>query len=76
MNEIELMRDFGDNLKMELKENGITAGRLSYETGISESAIYYYIRGERMPSVLNVIKIMQALDCEFEDLFDISEPLI
>lgn len=76
MNEIELLLDFGDNLKRELKENGITARDLSYETGISESTIHYYIRGERMPSVSNAIKIMQALNCTFEDLFDTSESLI
>ena len=73
MTELELMRRFGLNLKKMLEYNNETQRDLVEYTGISEATISYYIRGERMPSLKNVINIACALDCELNELIDICE---
>lgn len=73
MTELELMRRFSSNLKKMLEYNNETQRELADDTGISEATISYYIRGERMPSLKNVINIAHALDCEFNELIDVYE---
>lgn len=70
MTEIEFLKRFGNNLKKVMEDSWMTQNELSEETGISESTIGRYIRGDCMASIKNVINIMVALDCEFEDLID------
>ena len=70
MDEYKLLHDFGRNLKDLLDEACMCQIELSELTGISESTISRYIAGNAMPSLLNIIKIMRALECTFEDLVD------
>lgn len=70
MTEIEFIKRFGNNLKNVLDDSWMTQKELSEETGISESMISRYVRGDCIPPFKNVINIMVALDCEFEDLID------
>lgn len=76
MTEVALMRRFGSNLKKLLDYCNMSQKELSLDTDITESTISCYIRGERMPSLKNIINIMYAIECEFEDLIDINEPII
>lgn len=76
MTEIEFMQEFGKNLKEELDVAGLSQKELSDETGISESTISYYIKGERAPSLKNVINIALALDCDIDDLTDVTDKII
>lgn len=46
---------------------GITAYRLSKETGISESVISRWKSGEQSPSLGNLIKLAKYFDCEVDD---------
>ena len=71
MDERKLLRDFGRNLKSLLDDSFMTQKELSQETGITESTISRYIDGKYMPSLKNVVSIMLALDCEFNELVDI-----
>ena len=68
MNELELMREFGRRLKYELDQRWMSQKELSLETGLSTSTISYYINGERMPTLKNVLNIAYAIDCSIEDL--------
>lgn len=76
MTELTVMRDFGRNLADILEEYRMTQKELSEDTGISESTITRYIRGECMPSLKNIINIMIALECDFEELVDIPDHVI
>lgn len=76
MSEIILMHSFGRNLNDILDEYKMSQKELSEETGISESMISRYIKGECMPSLKNVINIMIVLECDFEELIDIPMRVI
>lgn len=70
MNECKLLRDFGRNLEDLLNEENISQRELSELTGINNSTISRYVAGDTAPSLVNVVKIMRVLECEFEDLVD------
>ena len=44
-----------------LKQNNMTQKELSKATGITESAISRYVKGDRLPRGVNLIKLAQAL---------------
>ena len=44
-----------------LKQNNMTQKELSEATGITESAISRYVKGDRLPRGVNLIKLAQAL---------------
>lgn len=75
MNELELMRHFGEKLDEMLDYCNMTQKELAEESGISESTISCYIRGDRMPTLKSIINIMWALDCEFDELIDVYEKI-
>ena len=70
MDEFKLLHDFGRNLKSLLNDSCMCQRELSDMTGIPESTISRYISGDLMPSLKNIVRIMQALGCNFEDLID------
>lgn len=70
MDEYKLLHDFGRNLKDLLDESCMCQRELAEMTGISEPTISRYVVGDGMPSLVNVVKIMRALKCDFEDLVD------
>lgn len=53
-----------------LKQKNITQKKLSEETGITESAISRYIKGERTPRGANLIKIARALGVTTDEIFN------
>lgn len=50
-----------------------TSNDLSKLTGISFSYINYIENGKREPSISKLIRISQALECEFKELFHIYQ---
>ena len=70
MDEYKLLHDFGRNLKDLLNDSRISQKELSELTGISEPTISRYIAGNMMPTLKNIVSIMEALDCDYEDLID------
>ena len=67
------LKDFSNNLAYVMNYSWIDVKQLSELTGLSESIIRYYLKGERMPSAANVVSIAHALRCHVEDLIDTSE---
>ena len=57
---------FQARLPILCKELGITKYKLQKATGIAESAIYNWQRGEGTPNLENVIKIANAFDCSVD----------
>lgn len=53
-----------------LKQMNMTQKQLAEATGITESAISRYVKGDRIPRGVNLIKIAQALKTTPESLID------
>lgn len=73
MTEVGLMKHFGENLRYLLEDSWMSQKELAEETGISESTISRYARGEMMPTFKNLINIKYVLDCEWDELIDVDE---
>lgn len=76
MTELEVMRDFGFNLKAKLQEYQMTQKELSDETGISKPTISGYVNSTHMPSFKNVLNIAYALECDISELIEIEELIV
>ncbi|MEE3393493.1 MAG: helix-turn-helix transcriptional regulator [Lachnospiraceae bacterium] len=55
-------------IKDMIQEKGITQKELSEMTGITESAISHYVKGDRVPRGANLVKIAKALGTTADDL--------
>lgn len=60
--------NFGSKLKRIRENKKISVADLSIKTNISESMLRYYERGEKNPSLANVIDIAKTLDISIIDL--------
>ena len=78
MTENEFRIGFGMNLTKYLKKFGISVDILAKYTGIHRSTIFKYAKGQRIPTIVNVYKISDALGmdpwalCDFSD-YNISD---
>ena len=75
MSRKEWLDIFSGNLKHMMEETGYTVTDLSFDSGISQSAISRYVNGERIPSPLNAIKIAKELGVSIDELIDFYEPI-
>ena len=53
-----------------LRQNNMTQKQLAEATGITESAISRYIKGDRIPRGINLIKLAQVLKTTPESIID------
>lgn len=72
----EWMRIFSDNLSYMLEYTNISQRDLADAAGISESCISKYLTGKALPSVISIVNICNALDCEVDDLIYLDEHVI
>lgn len=56
-----------------MDKKGITAYKLSKETGISESVISRWKNGEQSPNVSNLVKVAHYFKCGLSELMKGSE---
>ena len=63
-----MARNMTYRIKEMIREKNISQKRLSEMTGITESAISHYIRGDRVPRGTNLVKIAKALGTTADDL--------
>lgn len=63
-----MARRMTDRIKELLTQKGITQKELSGLTGITESAISHYVKGDRIPRGANLVKIAKALGTTTDDL--------
>mgnify|MGYP003369424863 CR=1 FL=1 len=68
-----MARAMTNRIKELLEEKGITQRKLSELTGMTESAISHYIKGDRIPRGMNLIKIAQALGTTADDLLSCDQ---
>ncbi|WP_410072154.1 helix-turn-helix domain-containing protein [Anaerostipes sp.] len=56
------MRTTTQRMKELISKKGISQKQLAKISGLTESTISHYVRGERIPRGVNLIKIAKALD--------------
>lgn len=59
---------FNNNFVQILQERNITAYKVSKETGISQGRMNEYKSGKTMPTVENLVKIADYLECSIDYL--------
>jgi transcriptional regulator with XRE-family HTH domain len=59
---------FNENLRRIRRAKDITQEELSKKTGIHQTHISHYERGERKPSFDNLLSLSQALNCTIDEL--------
>lgn len=70
-----MARTMTSRIKELLEQKGITQRKLSELTGITESAISHYIKGDRIPRGMSLVKIAQALGTTADDLLSCDQEL-
>lgn len=68
-----MAREVTNRIKELLFENGMSQKELARSTGITESAISHYIKGDRVPRGVNLVKIAGALGTTTDYLLGNSE---
>lgn len=71
MDKKEILKVFGRNLKAERNRAGLSQEQLAERIGVSYGQVVGTIeRGETNTSLSVIVAIMDALDLDFEKLFD------
>lgn len=65
-----MARGITERLSELLSSNGMSQKDLSTKTGITESAISHYVKGDRIPRGTNLTKIAEALGTTIDYLLD------
>lgn len=60
---------FGDNVRRLRKQRGFSQEELAERTGLHRTYIGGIERGERNPSLENIVALAIGLSCKSEDLF-------
>lgn len=55
-----------------MSENGVTQADILEYTGGADSTVSSWLRGDTVPSLLNLIKIAYLCDCEITDMIVLS----
>ena len=59
---------FTERFKKIVQTNNLTAYRVAKDTGISQGLMAEYHRGDKIPTVNNLVKIADYLDCSVDYL--------
>lgn len=71
MDKKEILKEFGRNLKAERNRAGLSQEQLAERIGVSYGQVVGTVeRGETNTSLSVIVAIMDALDLDFEKLFD------
>ena len=71
MDKGDILKEFGKNLRAERNRAGLSQEQLAEKTGVSYGQVVGTIeRGETNTSLSVIVAIMDALDLDFEKLFD------
>ena len=73
MTECEWIEIFSNNLTEIIAESGYSQNEVSKMTGIPQPVLSRYVNGRVIPSVLNIIKLSYALNCDVRELIDFGD---
>ena len=68
------MRTIGANIRFYRKKRGYTQEKLAEQADINEKLIGFYETGKRIPPVINLVAIAEALDVTVDELCGVSTP--
>lgn len=68
-----MARRITNRMSQLLTERNMTQKELALSAGITESAVSHYIKGDRVPRGVNLIKIAKALGTTTDDLLGNDE---
>ena len=66
------MKHFGVRILKRLDEIGMTQEQFLKETGLSNYALWSWVKGDRWPNAYNVVLVAQALDRSTDWLLGVS----
>lgn len=58
----------GEYIKVGLAINSITQKELADKSGVTESAISHYIKGDRIPNIATMVRIAKVLNIDLNEL--------
>lgn len=64
---------FGEKLKSLRKERGLTAKQLAKKSGLTAVSISNYENGHRKPNLVGISKLASALECDFDELYELAK---
>ena len=73
MTECEWIRIFAGNLAEIIEESGYSQREVAKMTKIPQPVLSRYVNGRVIPSVVNIIKLSYALNCDIRDLIDFGD---
>lgn len=73
MTEIQWIDIFADNLREIIAESGYSQMEVAEMTGIPQPVLSRYVNKRVVPSVVNIIKLSYALNCDIRDLIDFGD---
>lgn len=62
---------FSEILRKYLRERNITEKALSKKSGISTATLTNYLHGRSKPTVASIGKLANALECDYEELYNV-----
>lgn len=62
------MNQITENLQKLIREKSITQKKLAQYSGLTESAISHYLKGDRIPRGVSLIRIAESLDVTVDEL--------
>ena len=75
MTQSEWREIFGDNLKSILEERGMSQRDLANDTGLSNSRINEYIKGNTTPNIFAIINMAYVLDIDIDEFVDFEDTI-
>lgn len=73
MTECEWIEIFAGNLAEIIAESGYSQNEVAKMTNIPQPVISRYVNGRVIPSVVNIIKLSYALNCDIRELIDFGD---
>lgn len=71
----ELANDISINIKKRMEQIDMTPAELSKLSNVHKSTLSHYLKGNRVPSIKDIVRIAYALKCKIGDLvmiFDVN----
>ncbi|WP_283637081.1 helix-turn-helix domain-containing protein [Aquaticitalea lipolytica] len=73
MSEKEIIKQIGDNIRQLRLERHLSQFQLQVDANVAKNQIGRIERGERIPNVITLLKVAEALDVSISDIVDLKK---